>query len=263
MGALIPPVWQLDTNPKGTVTSIHGSSFTRAKDILYNYIYWYWSFVDQLTCSFSVCTMANGELLYPLHIASCVCLRKKVLLRHTYICHTLPAFIPSQTDAQMWCKYLAVALTQDTIQVVAVRPTLCLLDSGEDNELFPFTLSQPISVWTIGLILSSSATPSLHSTTPLSSLTIGWLLAGWMQRGQKQKSPGNKMLVHHRGSSSSPAFLMQAASVCVSAAANTPLGGQRRLKRLEFRMSSQSHFHPVLFGFLLLSVCGGSFCVSF
>lgn len=107
---------QLDTNPKGTVTSIHGSSFAWAKDILYNYIHWYWSFVDQLNCSFSVCTIANGELLYPLHIASSVCLRKIVLLRHTYTCHTLPAFIHSQTKTQMWCKYLA------TIQVLLSVP---------------------------------------------------------------------------------------------------------------------------------------------
>lgn len=79
-----------------------------------------------------------------------------------------------------------------------------------------------------------------------------------MQMGQRQKSPGNKVLIPHRGSSSSPAFLKQAASVCVSAAAYTPLGGRWRLKRLEFGMSSQARFHAVLFGFLLLSVCGGS-----
>lgn len=78
-----------------------------------------------------------------------------------------------------------------------------------------------------------------------------------MQIGQKQKSPGNKVLINH-GRSSSPAFLKQAACVCVSAAAYYPLGGQWRLKRLEFGMSSRSHFQAVLFGSPLRSVCGGS-----
>lgn len=46
--------------------------------------------------------------------------------------------------------------------------------------------------------------------------------------------------------------------MCVSAAAYYPLGGQWRLKRLEFGMSSRSHFQAVLFGSPLRSVCGGS-----
>lgn len=118
-----------------------------------------------------MCTIANGGLLYPPHIASCVCLeKKKVLLRHTYIYHTLPAFIGSQTNTQMWCKYLAVALTRTKI-LYKSAPTVL---SWEHNGLFPFTLVQPISVWIllssqcdsiqydISTLLHSSVLPHYH-----------------------------------------------------------------------------------------------------
>lgn len=75
-----------------------------------------------------------------------------------------------------------------------------------------------------------------------------------MQEGRKQKSPGNKVLALHRGSFSTPVFLMQAASVCMSASACNPLGGQRRVKRLEFGMSVQSHFNAVPSAFSLCCV---------
>lgn len=56
------------------------------------------------------------------------------------------------------------------------------------------------------------------------------------------KESWEQVLIHHRGSSSSPAFLMQAASECVTADARSPPGAQQRLKRLEFGMSKQSLF---------------------
>lgn len=76
-----------------------------------------------------------------------------------------------------------------------------------------------------------------------------------MQRGQKQKSPGNRVLTHYKRSSSSPVFLMQAASVCVSSAAHNPLGGQWRLE-VGVWGEPFSPFHAVFFSFSLLSVSG-------
>lgn len=113
---------------------------------------------------------------------SFLCLpEKRGFPRHPYIYHTLHSFPPGQMHR---CKYLAVALTKDALQVTGV---CCTFFSKEDSQY----LSAPV--------LSSSVTPFLLSATPLSSLTVNWLWVGWMQRAQKQKSPGNKVLLNHRG----------------------------------------------------------------
>lgn len=124
----------------------------------------------QLSASFSACTIANGELLYPPRIASSVCLEKnKVLLRHTYIYHTLPAFIGSQTNTQMSCKYLAVALTRTKILYKSAPH--CFLESIMGCFL-SLLCSQYLSGFYCLPSVTVSSMTSLHSSTPLSSLTI-------------------------------------------------------------------------------------------
>lgn len=83
------------------------------------------------------------------------------------------------------------------------------------------------------------------------------LAVGGMDANRRQKSPGNKMFIYHRGSSSSPAFLRQAASVCVSAAAYNPLGGRWRLKRLGWACRSCCNFLAFCCS---QSVVGALFC---
>lgn len=85
------------------------------------------------------------------------------------------------------------------------------------------------------MISSQFNTPS---GIPHYQLAVG----GMDAKRTEAKESWEQVLIHHRGSSSSPAFLMQAASECVTADARSPPGAQQRLKRLEFGMSKQSLF---------------------
>lgn len=83
--------------------------------------------------------------------------------------------------------------------------------------------------------------PSLSSACQCISV------AGMGANGTGAKVSWEEGLYTPQGSSSSSAFLRLAASACVSTDDYVPLGGQWRLKRLDFGMRS----HAVLFGFTL------------
>lgn len=84
-------------------------------------------------------------------------------------------------------------------------------------------------------------------------LTSGWwciCVTGMGANGTEAKVSWEEGLYTPRGSSSSLAFLIPAASACVLADDYVPTGGPWGLKRLDFGM----RLHAVLFGVMLLSL---------
>lgn len=144
----------------------------------------------QLNC---VCFFAvtNGEPCYPLNTVFCVCLKKEAFRDIlTFITLCLHSFPPRQMHR---CKYLAVALTKDALQVTAV---CCTFFSKDDSQY----LSAPV--------LSSSVTPFLLSATPSVIPHCELALGGMDAKSTEAKEPWEQSAFKPQGSSSSSAFLM-------------------------------------------------------
>lgn len=108
------------------------------------------------------------------------------------------------------------------------------------------------------LSLSLSSSVTVFSLLHSSALTHCHPAAGGIDANRREgKESWEHSAYAPQGVPFLPCVSQHTASVCVSAAASIPLGGRRRLKRLEFGMSLQARFRAVLFGVLLLSVCGG------